>query len=72
MPLVLANQMENGVTNLASYAVGYQAEQAGALSSKDMTTESTVSKLMWVLAQTRKLSEIRSLMESDLAGEMSA
>ncbi len=72
VPLVLANQMENGVTNLASYAVGYQAEQAGALSSKDMTTESTVSKLMWVLAQTRKLSEIRSLMESDLAGEMSA
>src|SRR3989338_605274 len=71
IPLVLANQMEKGITNLTSYAVGFEAFEAGAISSKDMTTEACVAKLMLVLAQTRKLGEVKKLMESDLVGEMS-
>lgn len=71
VPVVIANQMEKGVTNLTAYEVGYRAHEAGAISSKDMTTEATVSKLMWTLAQTRKVVEIQRIMESDLAGELS-
>lgn len=70
IPLVIANQMEHGVTNLSAYEAGYMAAKAGALSSYDMTTEATVTKLMWVLAQTQNLSKIKKLMSKDLVGEM--
>lgn len=70
IPVIIANQMEKGITNLTAYEAGYYAAKAGAISSKDMTTEATVTKLMWVLAKTKKLSEVRALMEKDLSGEM--
>lgn len=70
VPVIIANQMERGVTNLHAYEVGFAAAKAGAISSKDMTTEATVAKLMWALAKTRKLPEIKRLIETDLAGEI--
>ncbi len=70
VPIIIANQMERGVTNLHAYEVGFAAAKAGAISSKDMTTEATVAKLMWALAKTKKHSEVKRLMETDLAGEI--
>lgn len=70
IPVVVANQMEKGITNLTAYEAGYYAKKAGAISSKDMTTEATVAKFMWVLAKTKKLPEIKKLMEKDLVGEL--
>lgn len=70
IPVVISNQMERGVTNLGAYEVGYKAQKAGAISSKDMTSEATVAKLMWTLSQTKNLAEIRKIMESDIAGEI--
>ncbi len=70
IPVVIANQMEKGITNLTAYEAGVEAAKAGAISSHDMTTEATVTKLMWTLAKTKKLPEIRKIMESDLAGEI--
>lgn len=72
LPVVIANQMESGITNLSSYEAGLQAANAGAISSHDMTTEATLTKLMWSLAQTKKLPEIRRLMTKEMAGEMKA
>lgn len=72
VPVVIANQMEMGVTNLTAYESGFQAKKAGAISSSCMTTEATVAKLMWTLAKTRKLPEIRKIMEKDLSGELEA
>lgn len=72
VPVIIGNQMERGVTNLNAYESGFQAARAGAISSKNMTTEATVAKLMWTLAKTRKLPEIRKIMEKDLAGELEA
>lgn len=72
IPVIIANQMEKGVTNLSAYEGGYSAQKAGAISSRDMTTEAVVAKLMWALARTKKLHEVKAIMEKDMAGEMSA
>jgi len=68
--LVIANQMEKGITNLRSYEAGFEAAKAGAISAQDMTTEATVTKLMWALAKTDKREEIKKIMEKNLAGEL--
>lgn len=70
IPIIIANQMEQGVTNLNAYEAGFYAAAAGAISSRDMTTEATVTKLMWALAKTKKLFEIKKIIENDLAGEI--
>jgi len=70
LPVILSNQMEKGVTNLGSYEAGLYAKKAGAISSYNMTTEATITKLMWTLAKTKKLSEIKTLFTKDLAGEV--
>lgn len=70
VPIVIANQMEKGVTNLTAYQGGYQALLAGAISSHEMTTEATITKLMWALGQTREMPEIQKIMDTNLAGEM--
>jgi len=62
--------MEHGVTNLGSYEAGYHAAKVGAISSKDMTTEATLTKLMWTLSQTKDYSKIKEIMENELAGEL--
>ena len=70
IPVVIANQLEKGITNLDSYEAGRYAKDAGAISSADMTTEATLTKLMWVLAQTKDLKKIKKIMESNLTGEL--
>ncbi|MFA5948481.1 MAG: asparaginase [Candidatus Gracilibacteria bacterium] len=70
IPIVIANQMEKGITNLDNYEGGLLAKQAGAICSYDMTTEAAITKLMWTLAYTKKMDEIKSIMEKDLSGEM--
>lgn len=40
------------------------------IESRDMTTESAVTKLMWALGQTDRLDEVRRIFETDYAGEI--
>jgi L-asparaginase len=70
VPVIIANQMENGITNLNAYEAGYHALKAGAISSQDMTTEATLTKLMWTLAQTNELDRIKKTMQKNLSGEL--
>ncbi len=71
IPVIMANQMERGVTNMKNYEAGHKALEIGAISSHDMTTEATVTKLMWALAQDRSIKSIRKIFETNIAGEMS-
>jgi len=68
--VIISNQMEKGITNLNSYEGGYKAKNAGAISSGNMTTEATITKLMWVLAKTKKVSEIKEIFAKNLSGEV--
>ena len=70
IPVVIANQMERGITNLNTYEAGLEAKNAGAISSYDMTTEAVVTKLMWALANKKSAEEVRKVMEKPIAGEM--
>ncbi len=70
IPVVIANQMEKGSTNLHAYEAGFKAAKAGAISSKDMTTEAAVAKLMWALKKTKNPQEIKKIIEKNIAGEL--
>lgn len=72
IPVVIANQMEHGKTNLRAYDAGLRALEAGALSSSDMTIEATITKTMWALAQTDgSIEKMKDIMEKNIAGELS-
>jgi len=70
IPVVISTQLEKGKTNLHAYEAGFKAAKVGAISAKDMTSEAALTKLMWALAKTNKLPEIKRIMESNLAGEL--
>ena len=71
IPVVLATQCVEGSTRLI-YEVGYAGIEAGAISAFDMTAEAAATKLMWACAQTSDLAEIRKMMRTNFAGEISA
>ena len=60
--IVLATQVPQEGSDLSVYQVGHRVkERYQLLEPYDMTLESTVTKLMWVLGQTREPREVRRL-----------
>lgn len=65
--IVMATQVPQEGSDLSVYQVGYKIKtQYQLLESYDMTLESTVTKLMWVLGQTNEPQEIRELFYSTI------
>lgn len=60
-----------GRVNMNVYYTGRDLQKAGVVPLGDMLPETAVVKLMWVLAQTDKLEEVRRLMLTNIAGEFS-
>lgn len=60
--VVMTTQVTNEGSNMSVYEVGKTIKQEfGLLESYDMTLEATVTKLMWILGQTREPGQIREL-----------
>ena len=68
--VVLASQCLNESSSMDVYEVSRTLREAGAISAKDMTTESAVTKLMWALDRTRDFDELRTLMHTNFRGEI--
>ncbi len=70
VPVVVCTQCTMGSTQMELYQVGRAALEAGAIPGLDMTPETAVVKLMWVLGQTQDMRRVVELMQRPLAWEL--
>lgn len=68
--IVVTSQMTRGRIDLHHFRKQLTLEKLGVISGKNMTYEAAVTKLMWVLGQTKNPRRIRELMERNLVGEL--
>ena len=60
--VVMTTQVTQEGSNMSVYEVGQKIKNAfGLIESYDMTLEATVTKLMWILGQTRDPKKVREL-----------
>ena len=70
-PIVITTQVPHEGSDLAVYQVGARAAaQPGILQAYTMTVEAVVTKLMWILPQTRDLTEIKRLFYVPIACDL--
>lgn len=69
--IVMTSQCLFGRVNMRVYSVGRDLINAGVIPGEDMLPETAYVKLMWVLAHTKNSHEVKSLMTTNIAGEIS-
>ncbi|MFX1575662.1 MAG: Glu-tRNA(Gln) amidotransferase subunit GatD [Promethearchaeota archaeon] len=72
IPIIMTSQCIWGRVQMRVYRTGVELVQRGVIPAEDMIAETAYVKLMWVLAQTRDLSEVRARMLENLVGEITA
>ncbi len=68
--IVNVTQCSAGMVEMERYETGYQLLQAGVVSGYDSTTESAVTKLMFLLGHGYTPDEVRDRMNRSIAGEI--
>jgi L-asparaginase len=69
--LLNISQCYGGMVMQGKYETSHHLAQIGVISGKDMTTEASVTKLMYLLGQDLSYKEIQSKLQISLCGEMS-
>ena len=69
--ITVCSQCPSGTVALGAYETSSQLKTAGAVSGRDMTTEAAVAKLYHLFSLGITKSEIKTMMEKNLSGELS-
>ena len=70
--LTVCSQCPQGAVALVAYETSNALKRAGAVSGLDMTTEAAVAKLYYLFSCGYEKERVKTLMEQDLRGEMTA
>ncbi|HNT29504.1 MAG TPA: asparaginase [bacterium] len=70
IPVLVTTQCSLRRGDMRQYLVGFDAVTAGAISALDMTDEAAITKFMWVLAQTQNPADVKRMMQTNYAGEL--
>lgn len=70
MAVVITTQCLEEGEDLLLYEVGHKVAQYDVILSGDMNTEALVAKLMWALGQSESLEEVKRIVETPIAGDL--
>ncbi|MBU3830426.1 MAG: asparaginase [Candidatus Limosilactobacillus merdavium] len=70
IPVIATSQCLYERSDLTKYEVGREALLKGAISAHDMTSESTITKLMWALGQKMDVHQISEFFDTNVVGEV--
>lgn len=71
IPVIICTQCVRGSTFVGEYETSSQLKDINAICAFDMTTESTVAKLYYLLSKGYQGDKLKKLMETNLVGELS-
>jgi len=69
--IVNCSQCIKGKVNMGGYATGTALNQCGVISGSDMTLESTLTKLHYLMSKSLTTEEIKEMLQQNLRGELS-
>jgi glutamyl-tRNA(Gln) amidotransferase subunit D len=70
IPIVMTSQCLYGLVNMNVYSTGRKILSTGVISVLDMLPETAYVKLVWALGQTDNINEVKTIMQTNIAGEM--
>ncbi|KTD57515.1 asparaginase [Legionella shakespearei] len=68
--IINCTQCKEGHVEMSQYATGHTLKHAGLISGHDMTPEAAHCKLLYLLSKNVSIPEVKTLMETDLCGEL--